>query len=207
MDSKERIAERLRQARRDAGFEYATHAAERFGWKQPTYSSHENGTRGFRQEIIERYARAFRVSPLWLMYGKAARQHEVPVVGFVGAGAEVYGFDDHEKGAGFEYVDPPPDAAPDTVALRVNGWSMYPALQPGDIVFYRAHEEDARKLIGQETIACLESGACFVKVLEHGSDPGLYTLASYNEPPIRDVRVTWCAPIEFVDKRARYKRV
>lgn len=71
---------RLRRARIDAGFESATAAAEKFGWKPPTYSGHENGSRGFKLDDAAKYGAAFGVTPQWLLFGEErapalARQH------------------------------------------------------------------------------------------------------------------------------------
>jgi transcriptional regulator with XRE-family HTH domain len=61
-------ADRLRRARLDAGFETSELAAARAGVKASTFRSHDNGTREFFDiETALRYARAFRVDPLWLM--------------------------------------------------------------------------------------------------------------------------------------------
>jgi phage repressor protein C with HTH and peptisase S24 domain len=63
--------ERLRQARKNAGYGTAREAAEAFGWNVNTYKSHENGKRGFHNEA-ERYAEDFRVPLEWLLAGKNA---------------------------------------------------------------------------------------------------------------------------------------
>ena len=63
------IHERLRTARRDAGFASAAAAAKAFGWPIGTYSCHENGSRGIKLDVAERYARAFGVDPVWLLRG------------------------------------------------------------------------------------------------------------------------------------------
>jgi phage repressor protein C with HTH and peptisase S24 domain len=55
-----------------AGFENATAAADRFGWKPPTYLAHENGSRGMTVEMARDYAAAFRVTPAWLLFGDDA---------------------------------------------------------------------------------------------------------------------------------------
>lgn len=65
-------ASRLRESRISAGFKSATAAAEHFGWKTPTYISHENGARGFRPVDAEKYARAFDVDAGWLVTGRRA---------------------------------------------------------------------------------------------------------------------------------------
>lgn len=60
-------AERLRQARAKAGYRSAQEAAETFGWGVADYRHHENGTRGFSKDAAEKYARAFKVKPAWLL--------------------------------------------------------------------------------------------------------------------------------------------
>ncbi len=62
-------ATRLRQARKSAGFASAQDACARFGWSYPTYSGHENGSRGYKTGKAEEYARAFRVDLAWLLTG------------------------------------------------------------------------------------------------------------------------------------------
>ena len=64
--------DRLAIARRNAGFENATEAARAFAWNENTYRSHENGERGLRLAIAERYARAFDASAAWLLTGEGA---------------------------------------------------------------------------------------------------------------------------------------
>lgn len=60
-------AERLKQARKSAGYASAQEAAEAFGWNPPAYRHHENGTRGFGPDAAKRYGRAFKVRPGWLL--------------------------------------------------------------------------------------------------------------------------------------------
>jgi transcriptional regulator with XRE-family HTH domain len=62
-------SDRLRDARKAAGFATAQEAAQRFGWTYPTYSGHENGNRGIKPEARRAYARAFRVDASWLIEG------------------------------------------------------------------------------------------------------------------------------------------
>lgn len=62
---------RLRTARERAGFETATEAAAALGHASPdTYIQHENGTRGYKGRV-EEYARKFKVSPEWLLWGRS----------------------------------------------------------------------------------------------------------------------------------------
>lgn len=60
--------ERLKLARERAGYATASDAARAFGWTESTYLGHENGTRGLKPKVAERYARALRVTPEWLLF-------------------------------------------------------------------------------------------------------------------------------------------
>lgn len=71
------IAARLKLAREAAGYEEATQAAIRHGWKVPTYLGHENGSRGQKNAIPD-YAAAFRVTPGWLAFGEEPWPDHIP---------------------------------------------------------------------------------------------------------------------------------
>lgn len=62
--------DRLRRARLLAGFDTARAAIERFGWKASTYRAHENGQNKFRASEARSYARAYKVSSAWLLFGE-----------------------------------------------------------------------------------------------------------------------------------------
>ncbi|SFT88485.1 hypothetical protein SAMN05444141_104117 [Pseudovibrio denitrificans] len=62
--------ERLRTARFNAGFKTASAAARSLGVNVSTYSSHENGSRSFGQEEATHYARRFKTSPQFLLFGE-----------------------------------------------------------------------------------------------------------------------------------------
>lgn len=92
--------ERLRAAREAAGYETAKAAAEAMGASVATYLQHENGTRGFPAQRAQRYARFFKTTPEWLLYGRGGEPTHssadlhvkrvtrlVPVLGEVQAGA------------------------------------------------------------------------------------------------------------------------
>lgn len=62
--------ERLREARIKAGYDTAREAAAALGVSESTYMGHENGYRGFPAKRAPAYARKFKVSEEWLLYGK-----------------------------------------------------------------------------------------------------------------------------------------
>ena len=61
------IADRLRQARIDAGYPTANHASVSFGWSTKTYFKHEEAINPLDSETAEKYSKAFRVSSVWLL--------------------------------------------------------------------------------------------------------------------------------------------
>lgn len=69
-------SDRLRDARRDAGYSSVKSACDAFGFHYPTYAGHENGSRDFDFDTAERYARAYKVNVTWLMSGKDTPKDE-----------------------------------------------------------------------------------------------------------------------------------
>lgn len=66
------VHERLQAARKAAGYESATAAAEALGWAVSTYLGHENGSRGLGVDVARQYAAAFDVQPERLLFGDAS---------------------------------------------------------------------------------------------------------------------------------------
>lgn len=62
-------AARLEEARKRAGFKLAVDAAKAFGWNENTYRSHENGHRGMRFDVLDRYAKAFKANAMDIWNG------------------------------------------------------------------------------------------------------------------------------------------
>jgi transcriptional regulator with XRE-family HTH domain len=60
---------RLRIAREKAGYAHAKDAAEAMGVPVATYIQNENGARGISAQKATRYARFFRTTPEWILYG------------------------------------------------------------------------------------------------------------------------------------------
>lgn len=142
---------RLRQARANAGFENATEAAKRFGWTISTYLGHENGSRGFKIDSAREYARAFKVSPEWLMFGgpegpaadapdDTQEAHMIDVYDVhasAGYGALVADHEEVIDRLSFppEYLSRITKTAPRHLAIiGVKGDSMEPTLRDDDVV-------------------------------------------------------------------------
>lgn len=119
----------------------------------------------------------------------------IPLVGYVGAGAEIFTIDDHAKGAGLEEVEMPPGgASSNTIAVRVRGDSMVPAYEDGDIIYYDDKVEgDFSSMIGKRCLVKLTDGRMFIKKLMRSN--GSYWLYSHNAEPIVNPQIQWVAKV------------
>ena len=69
-DKNKEIGNRLKAARKAAGFSSAIDAAAAQRISYPTYVAHENGTRGISGKMLELYATRFGVTTDWLLSGR-----------------------------------------------------------------------------------------------------------------------------------------
>jgi phage repressor protein C with HTH and peptisase S24 domain len=163
MDDRPAPAQRLELARTTRGFKTAKDAALFFGWPYATYAQHENGERGIARQS-KKYAAAYRVSEGWLLTGEGvgpaqdeAEQiaprtkgqpiHYVPAEEIVMPGRAVLlpVYSGAQGGSGKliignEVVDrvAMPAALSDVkgaYGLMVDGESMIPAYEPGDVAW------------------------------------------------------------------------
>jgi DNA-binding XRE family transcriptional regulator len=197
----EDASDRLQRARQKAGYENAVDAARAFGWGQSTYISHENGTRGLKPTIAEKYARAFRVTPEYILYGERSKRsadkeperRTVPMVGYVGAGATAYFFGDQGP---FGEVPAPEGSSEQTVAVEIRGDSLG-ALFDRWIVFYDdVHRPVTTDQIGKLCVVGLLDGRILIKKIQRSrAKQGLFHLLSNTEAPILDVEIEWAAKV------------
>lgn len=176
--------------------------AELLDVTQPTVHRWERDLFDPDDATIARLAEMAGMSMGAFRYGERANpagQAEVPVAGYVGAGAEVYSIDDHAKGDGIELVEAPPGESRETIAVIVRGDSMYPVYQDGDVLFYAAHDGvDERACLGRECVVRTVSGQTLVKRVTRGGKAHTYNLLSYNAPPMDGVQLEWAAPVRWV---------
>jgi len=186
-------SDRLKQAREKAGFQDAAEAARRFGWAASTYHGHENGSRGLRADVAQKYARAFRVSPDWLMFGKgddmtgpaddAPESDLVPIYDIEASAGN--GIIPGEDEAVVDHLALPPGylrritSAPVSALaiVTVTGDSMSPTLRGGDVVMIDTRKQNP----GYDGLFVLRfDGALHVKRMNRGSRPGVVRIVSDN---------------------------
>ncbi|QQS11049.1 MAG: helix-turn-helix transcriptional regulator [Rhodospirillales bacterium] len=199
------LGQRVKTLRKQHGLtqqEFAT----RLGVTQPTVHRWEKGafepdpqTLEALSELAGMSVAEFRYSP-----GSASRSL-VPVVGYVGAGAEIFPIDDHPVGSGLDMVDAPPGDSLGTVAVYVRGESMLPVYGDGDTLFYgrdpQAHGVELGTCLGRDCVVKVANGPTLVKRVEMGGGRGQYTLVSYNAAPLVNVRLDWASPVRWIKRR------
>ena len=206
----ESMSDRLRQARKDAGFNSARKAAKQHRWKVSTYSAHENGQNDFDEEAAKQYGRAFHTSAGWLLTGEGSpeRPNIIGVKGLVGAGGTIDTGPEQIPSDGNLYEIEVPFPLPlGAFALQVAGESMFPRYDSGDVIVCAAPSENLDQLIGWEAAVQTIDGARYLKRLVKGARKGLYDLESFNAPPMRGLRLRWASPIHGVVRVGQWRRL
>lgn len=184
--------------------------AEVSGLSRGYISQLETGKRQPGPETISLLCEVFSVTASTLIEDEYATDAPmIAVAGKVGAGAEVELVDAYAKGDGHRHVACPPQlSATGIVAVEVEGDSMVPMYQPGDILFYSraTHEGILEEDIGRACVVEDASGHAWVKQVKRGDEPGQFHLISLN--PLAETRhnqrIKWAArvklalPAEFV---------
>lgn len=190
---------RIRELRKNRGFTLEQ-LARRANTTNQQVQRLETGKRRLTTEWMERLAQALGCRPADLL--PEAEPRTVAIVGYVGAGDEVYPVDDHALGAGLDQAEPPPGEVGDIVAVIVRGDSMYPSYNDGDVIFYRRDESTPEEsFLGRECVVSASDGRMLLKRVIRGSRAGRYTLVSHNAPEIVDANIQWAAPVRWVKRR------
>ncbi|GEP12279.1 XRE family transcriptional regulator [Methylobacterium gnaphalii] len=198
-------AERLRYLRKRAKFDTATDAARAFGWVVPTYLGHENGDRTPSRKLAKQYAEAFRSSWEWILEGDEKglppEDDTVPIVGYVGAGAQVV-FSGEPEGT-FDRAPRPPGASKKTVAARVTGDSMPGIAEDQWLVYYDERVDGVPdEWIGELCVVWLSDDRVYIKKVFRGRDPGTFDLISTGGlSPLRDEEVAYSAKVTWIKPR------
>ena len=142
--------QRLRKAREAAGFLTAKDAAASMGVPLSTYTQHENGQRGIPRDRAPQYARKFKVTEEWLLYGKGEPDLEIslpegaepveaiPILGEVPAGNWREAVRDYQ---GWTHVAAR-EVRAGMYALRVSGDSMDRIVQDGALIIIDPNDRD-----------------------------------------------------------------
>ena len=193
------VSERIKRLRISRG-EKQEEFADRLGVSQGTVARWEGGSMP-KPDALSSLARLAGVS-LETFLGKpatAASTGDIPVVGYVGAGAAVYPYDDEPFGGGHTSVERPEFIKGRAVAVEVKGDSLVPTAEDGWRLIYAGEQTLIESdVLNKLCIVKLLDGRMLVKRLVKGSKPQRYHLISTNAPMMEDVEVEWAAPVKAI---------
>jgi hypothetical protein len=178
----------------------------------------QNGERrGVTTETLRALAPVLQTTAAWLLEGtgpSAGFQATAPlrIVGRIGAGAEILPeFEQlptdglYEDGVHEIELNLPLPA--DSIAFTVEGDSMWPRYNAGDIVICDHGEHDPSLIAGREAAVRTADGKRYLKTIRPGAVRGTFDLESHNAPPIRDVSIAWASPILMIIPAGRWSNL
>jgi len=179
--------------------------AERLGVSQPTVHRWLKGSEpeGHRRDAINALHESLTDDA-----PAASNSTEVPVMGYLGAGAEVEPDDEQVPPDGLFQVTVPFPMPEDMIAFKVRGVSMLPVFKPDSIiVVYREQKKPLESFFGEEAAVRTAEGKRFIKTITRGSLPGTVNLMSWNDPvPIENQQVLWIGEIFAILPPAAIKK-
>jgi hypothetical protein len=171
----------------------------------------QNGDRrGVTTDTLRALAPVLQTTAAWLLEGTSgAPSAPLRVVGRIGAGAEILPeFEQVPAGGlyedGVQEVEIPLPLPSQAVAFKVEGDSMWPRYNDGDIVVCDEGEHDPSLIAGREAAVRTSDGKRYLKTIRAGAKRGMFDLESHNAPPIRDVAIAWASPILMIIPSGRW---
>lgn len=211
----ETSAERLRKARIDAGYATAKDAVDAFGFKEAAYRHHENGTRAFPLAAAVRYARAYKVTPGYLLRLEAEKKPppapDVKTLKVAAAVAAGVWREQTEWPQDEQYdieVGPSPIPGAERFAVQMQGASMNKVIPPGsDLECLRVgFNADVVPQVGQLVIACREAHGLTemtCKRLDRDGDEWILRAESYSPEFQEPIRLGPVSSDIYVDNEIR----
>lgn len=177
--------------------------AEMFGVSQSTVNrwiagSEPEGPR--RDAINEAYERLVDEGP------KERTGTIVPVMGMIGAGAEIQPDFEQTPPEGLDEIWIPFELDDELIAFEVRGISMLPVYKEGHvIVCYKEQRRPLDFFFGLEAAVRTSDGRRFIKtIIRSGSGVDLH---SFNAEPIPDVHLEWIGEIFAALPRSSVRRI
>ena len=167
----------------------------------------QNGDRrGVTTETLTALAPVLETTASWLLEGvdPTATSSTLRVVGRIGAGAEILPEFEQIPPEGLYEVELMLPLPRDSIAFAVEGDSMWPRYNAGDVVVCDAKEHDPSAVAGQEAAVRTGDGKRYLKTIRRGTANGTFDLESHNAPPIRNAKLEWAAPIMMILPGSRW---
>jgi len=167
-----------------------------------------NDRRGVTTETLVALAPVLKTTAAWLLegIGDPTPGNLVQVVGRIGAGAEILPEFEQIPAEGLYEIEVPFPIANDAIAFQVEGDSMWPRYDPGDVIICWRQGTNVDEVIGWEAAVKTADGKRYLKRIQRGGASGTFDLESHNAAPIRGVRIEWAAEIKGVVRSGQWRR-
>lgn len=194
------LASRLTTAREAKGLSQSD-LARLIGIKPQAIQAIEAG-RVEKPRNIVAIAKALDVEAGFLLTGDDATSidlNEVPLVGYVGAGATAHFYASADEGLGT--APAPEGATANTVAVEIRGESLGALFEHWLVYYDEVRSPVTHDMIGRLCVVGLIDERVLVKKIQRSKTPGLYHLLSNTEAPIFDAEVVWAARVKSMMPR------
>ena len=164
--------------------------------------------RGVTTETLMALAPVLKTTAAWLLegVGEPTPGNIVQVVGRIGAGAEILPEFEQIPPEGLYEIEVPFPIANDAIAFQVEGDSMWPRYDPGDVIICWRQGTNVDEVVGWEAAVRTTDGKRYLKRIQRGGSTGTFDLESHNAAPIRGVRIEWAAEIKGVVRTGQWRR-
>jgi phage repressor protein C with HTH and peptisase S24 domain len=164
--------------------------------------------RGVTTETLAALAPVLKTTAAWLLEGVGDGSSSAPirVMGRIGAGAEILPEFEQIPPEGLFEIELSFPLPPESVAFAVEGDSMWPRYDSGDVVICGKPESDAAAIAGLEAAVRTSDGKRYLKTIRRGPKAGTFDLESHNAPPIRGVGIEWAARILMILPGSQWRR-
>jgi len=196
------IAQNLKRLRTDAGMSQAA-LAKAAGVSQQLISQIERDVNQSTTELPA-LARALGISvqdidPSLADVVEPARERDVPLVGYVGAGAVAHYYGNSQ--GELDRVPAPDGWTPDTVAVEIRGDSLGTLFEHWLVYYDEVRSPVTPDLVGRLCVVGLPDDRVLVKRIRRAKSPGLFHLESNTEGTIFDQEVAWAARVKSMVPR------
>lgn len=184
-----KIEETLRFIKKETGWRQAEFA-EKLGVTQASVSRWFSGSdpRGkVHDSINELYVQLTKGTD-------GTENSHVPLMGYVGAQAEITPEFNQVSPDGIERIEIPFTLPDEMIAFCVRGDSMLPVYREGCIIIvYRNQNKPLEAFYGEEAVVRTSDGRRFIKTIIRGAEG--VSLISWNSNPIENVKLDWIGEI------------
>lgn len=136
-----------------------------------------------------------------------AHDVSVPLMGYIGAGAEIMPEFEQVPPEGLDQIHVPFPLPAEMIALEVRGDSMLPVYKEGHVIIvYKEQKRPTHAFYGEEAAVRTGDGRRFLKTIMRGAGNAV-TLMSFNAGPIENVQLDWIGEIFATIPRLQVKRI